>query len=202
MNNISPIGNNLETTFWQCIREDARLIINRSEKKPLIYHIIRMLLFYPGFQLMLSIRIQRLVARVPLFGKVMQRILWYISTIYFSCEVDTGSKLGPGIYIPHPFGIIIGDGVQIDGNVTILQGVTLGRRTTEEKSVMRICSGTSVNAGAKIIGNITIGHNCQIGANAVVLVDVPDNYTAVGVPARLLPPKNHITSHSATATKN
>jgi len=179
--------------FWTCVREDARQFLARQspeeiKKKPSIYHALRLLFFTPGFQVLLSVRLQRALVKIPLIGKLLRRPIWYFTTIYFSCEIDTGSEFEPGIYIPHPCGIVIGDGIRVGRGVTILQGVTLGRRNHEKGSIIKVGAGTLISAGAKIIGDITIGENCQIGANAVVLRDVPSGYTAVGVPARLIPP--------------
>jgi len=90
--------------------------------------------------------------------------------------------------MPHPIGVIIGDGVVIKDNVMIFQQVTLGShgKRTEEMRYPVIESGVKIYAGAKIIGGVTIGENAIIGANSVVNVDVPAGATAVGIPCKIM----------------
>lgn len=92
----------------------------------------------------------------------------------------------------HPVGIIIGEGVKIGKNVTIFQNTTIGRSDTKIAEYPIIGDNTTIYAGAVLIGKITIGRNCIIGANSVVTRDIPDNSIAIGVPARVIPKnKNH-----------
>lgn len=93
---------------------------------------------------------------------------------------------------PHPTSIVIGDGVSLGERVTIYQGVTLGgarRGDWKAGNYPVIGNDVVLFAGAVVIGKVTIGNRCTIGANAVVLTDVPDGHTAVGAPARILAPK-------------
>lgn len=93
---------------------------------------------------------------------------------------------------PHPTSIVIGEGVRLGARVKIYQGVTLGgarRGDWQAGNYPVIGDDVVLFAGAVVIGGVTIGNNCTIGANAVVLTDVPDGHTAVGAPARILPPK-------------
>lgn len=92
--------------------------------------------------------------------------------------------------LKHPVGIVIGEGVHIGANVTIYQNVTLGGARSGDGEAGRyptIGDGTTIFAGAVVVGGITVGSDCVIGANAVVIHDVPDNSTAIGVPARIVP---------------
>lgn len=94
---------------------------------------------------------------------------------------------------PHPASIVIGDGVRLGERVKIYQGVTLGgarRGDWQAGNYPVIGSDVILFAGAVVIGKVTIGNSCIIGANAVVLTDVPDGHTAVGAPARILAPKS------------
>ena len=93
-------------------------------------------------------------------------------------------EIGAGFKLPHPTGIVIGDGTKIGNDVLILQNVTLGRRSLSEPGTPIIGNGVSILAGAVVLGAISIGDNAVIGANAVVLNDVAANTTVVGVPAR------------------
>jgi serine O-acetyltransferase len=108
----------------------------------------------------------------------------------FGCHIHSSAEIDSTTKFPHPQGIVIGAGVKIEGGVSIFQQVTLGGAQWGDSAAGRhphIGSGTTIFAGAKLIGPIRIGDNCMIGANAVVLTDVPDNCTAVGIPARVVP---------------
>lgn len=106
-------------------------------------------------------------------------------------EIHPGATLGKNIFIDHGMGVVIGETAILKNNITIYQGVTLGgtgkdtgkRHPTIESNVM-------IGSGAKILGPITIGKNVKIGANAVVLKDVPPNTTVVGIPAKIINKKN------------
>lgn len=105
--------------------------------------------------------------------------------IYIKPDAD----IKPGLSLPHPVGIVIGQGVKIEEDVVIYQHVTLGgarRGDWKANNYPTIGAGTVIFAGAVIVGNLKIGKNCVIGANAVVTKDIPDNATAVGVPARII----------------
>jgi serine O-acetyltransferase len=115
-----------------------------------------------------------------------------LNVLLFSLEVPSRLEIGPGLVIPHPFGTVLGAG-KIGTNVTIYQQVTLGailadfsfdvdNRPIVEDEVI-------ITAGAKIIGCVRLGHGSIIGANAVVLKNVPPNSVAVGVPATIKPRK-------------
>lgn len=102
-------------------------------------------------------------------------------------EIHPGAKIGKNLFIDHGFGVVIGQTAIIGNDVVIFHGVTLGgvgnkpgkRHPTVEDNVL-------IGAGAKILGDITIGKNSKIGANAVVLKDVPENCTVVGIPGQIV----------------
>lgn len=91
------------------------------------------------------------------------------------------------LILRHPIGIVIGKGVEIGRDVTIFQNVTLGKADTNINAYPRIGHGTIVYAGAVVLGDVHVGNNCIVGANSVVIRDVPDNSIAVGSPARIIP---------------
>lgn len=104
---------------------------------------------------------------------------------------STQRRFGPYFlgkpYLPHGLnGIVISDQAQIGKNCTILQQVTIGVKSLQDKGVPQIGDGVFIGAGAKVIGNISVGNNAIIGANAVVISDIPDGATAVGNPARII----------------
>lgn len=102
-------------------------------------------------------------------------------------EIHPGAMIGENVFIDHGLGVVIGETAVIKNNVTIFQNVTLGGRgSSKGKRHPTIEEGCLIGAGAKILGNITIGKNSKVGANAVVLHDVPSNTTVVGIPARVI----------------
>ena len=107
----------------------------------------------------------------------------------YGVYIHRDAEIKPGLSLPHPVGIVIGQGVNIGENVVIYQNVTLGgarRGDWKANNYPDIGDGTIIFSGAAIVGKINIGKNCVIGANAVVTKDIPDNATAVGVPARII----------------
>jgi serine O-acetyltransferase len=102
-------------------------------------------------------------------------------------EIHPGAVIGPGLIIDHGMGLVIGETAEIGRDVTLFQGVALGGVTSNKsKRHPTLGDGVIVGAGAKILGAIHIGQHAKIGANAVVLADVPAGTTAVGVPAKFV----------------
>lgn len=103
-------------------------------------------------------------------------------------EIDPGAQIGDFVFIDHGFGTVIGETAIIGNYVTIYQGVTLGslELNQEAKRHPTVKDHALIGAGAKVMGTITVGHHAKVGTNAVVLQDVPDCATAVGVPARII----------------
>lgn len=102
-------------------------------------------------------------------------------------DIPINSKIGGGLLLPHPNGVVIHPDAEIGPNCLIFQQVTIGSRNGSAPPV--IGGHVDIGAGAKLLGSITIGNNVEIGANAVVLADVPDDSIAVGVPAVVKPRK-------------
>lgn len=101
----------------------------------------------------------------------------------YGCIIAPSAEIGENLKLPHPMGVIIGEGAKIGDNCTIYQQVTIGQKDDKYPT---LGNNVIIYAGAKVVGNIKIGNNVVIGANAVVIKDVPDNCTAVGIPARIL----------------
>lgn len=102
-------------------------------------------------------------------------------------EIHPGAEIGEGFFIDHGHGVVIGETTIIGNNVTLYQGVTLGGTGKEqEKRHPTIGDNVMIGAGAKILGSCTIGSNSKVGAGSVVLEDVPENSTVVGVPGRVV----------------
>jgi serine O-acetyltransferase len=136
---------------------------------------------WPGVHALLSHRVAHALsaAGVPL----APRALAYASRTLTGIEIHPAAQIGDGLFIDHGMGVVIGETAEIGENVTMYQGVTLGgtgfatgkRHPTVEDNV-------TIGSGAKLLGPITIGHGAKIGANAVVIHDVPPNTTVVGNP--------------------
>ncbi len=120
--------------------------------------------------------------QMPILPKFINYLL---IRIVFSCKIGLGAKLGKNVLLGYGgLGTVIHPRAVIGDNVVVGTGVTIGG-TTKNYEVPVIGENTFISNGAKILGPIKIGKNCVIGANAVVLMDIPDNCLAVGVPARI-----------------
>jgi serine O-acetyltransferase len=122
------------------------------------------------------------LARLLRMWLVLRYRFWSVVT---GAEISLGCTIGGGLRIPHPNGIVIHSDAVIGVNCLIFQQVTIG---TQGNGVPQIAGHVDIGAGAKILGPITIGPHAKIGANAVVLEDVPESAVAVGVPAKILQP--------------
>ena len=122
------------------------------------------------------------------------RILSKLSEILFGIEIGATARIGRRLVIEHFGSIVIHGAAVIGDDCVIRQGVTLGnRRLDQPLDAPRIGSRVNVGAGAKVLGNVVIGDDVDIGANAVVVTDVPSFHIAVGVPAVIKPKKSHAT---------
>ena len=178
-----------EETFFEKVRADAIVWVRSWDQDLTVRGFLRLLLLEPGFQLTFCVRLTELVAQLPGFGRILRRLVWYPTTMLFGCDFGVGVKIGGGLYLPHPFGIVVNADCKLGRNVTLLQGVTLGIIDPEQPGCPILEDGARVNAGAKLLGGITVGRAAVVGANAVLLRDVPAGRVAVGVPARILPEK-------------
>lgn len=126
-----------------------------------------------------------------------KRIVWrFSSCIKRINEIVTGvechlkARIGQGLFIAHPQNIVIGEGVCIGEGVTLLNGVTLGARQKKRDAITQrypiLEDGVTVYSGAKVLGPVILGDGAVVGANAVVLRNVPAGHVAVGVPARII----------------
>jgi serine O-acetyltransferase len=142
-------------------------------------------LTYAGFHSLLFYRLAHwLVKRgVPFLPRALSQFARFITGI----EIHPGATVGSGLFIDHGMGVVIGETTEIGDNVTLFQGVTLGGTGKQRgKRHPTLGSHVVVGAGAKILGPITIGDYVKIGANSVVLQDVPDHSTVVGIPGRIV----------------
>jgi len=154
------------------------------DRDPAARNPLEVVLSYSGLHAVVYHRFAHalLKARVPLLPRLISQTARFLTGI----EIHPGAEIGEGLFIDHGMGVVIGETAVIGKNVTLFQGVTLGGTGKERgKRHPNIEDNAVIGTGAKILGNITIGANSYIGANAVVLKDVPANATVVGVPGRI-----------------
>lgn len=140
----------------------------------------------PGFQLISTYRFSASRYRRGRIGRLLSVIAWRRIVGRFGCYFSPLARIGPGLYLPHPTGIVIGDASVIGADVTIYQHVTIGRASAARDGYPTIEDGATIYAGAVIVGGVTIGKGAVIAANAVVTHDVPAGAVAGGIPARVL----------------
>jgi serine O-acetyltransferase len=150
-------------------------------------------LLSPAFRVLLRYRLLRRLSGDPL-GRLVAKLLWLANT-GLGVYISPSARLGAGIRLPHPTSIVIGDRVVIGAGTTIYQNVTIGRKTSDDVHYPVIGKGVTLYAGAILIGDISVGDGASVGANAVVLSDIPAGAIAVGIPAKVRWP-----SVSATGT--
>ncbi|ELC8441185.1 serine O-acetyltransferase [Clostridium perfringens] len=143
---------------------------------------IEVLLLYQSIHVLIFYRIANRLYRFKLF--FLARLISQLGRFFTGIEIHPGAKIGKGLFIDHGMGVVIGETAEIGDNVTIYHGVTLGG-TGKEKGKRHPTVGNNViiGCGAKVLGPINIGDEAKIGANAVVLKDVPQGKTVVGIPA-------------------
>ncbi len=142
---------------------------------------LEILLTWPGVQALLAHRLAHRLqqAGVPLLPRLVATVIRAITGI----EIHPAARIGCGLFIDHGHGVVIGETAEIGANVTIYQGVTLGGTGfATGKRHPTVQDNVTIGSGAKLLGPITIGHGAKIGANTVVIHDVPPNSTVVGNP--------------------
>lgn len=162
--------------------EDIRTIY---EKDPAAKNIWEVLFCYPGLHAVIAHRISHKLTYwgVPFFPRFISHIMRFLTGI----EIHPGATIGRRFFIDHGMGVVIGETAIIEDNVLIYQGVTLGGTGKEiGKRHPTIKNNVVIGSGAKILGNIEIGENSLIGAGSVVIDNVPENSTVVGIPGRVV----------------
>ncbi|MHA1792724.1 MAG: serine O-acetyltransferase [Promethearchaeota archaeon] len=158
-------------------------------KDPAALSLIEVLTAYPGVQSVLLHRVAHFfwILDVPFIPRYISHMTRQITGI----EIHPGAKIGKNFFIDHGSGVVIGETCEIGDNVTLYQGVTLGWTSNKrEKRHPTLRNNIVVGAGANIIGPVLIEDNVKIGANSVVINDVPKNSIVVGIPGRRVISRN------------
>lgn len=168
--------------FFRMLKEDMDVVFDQD---PAARSYIEVCLTYSGLHAIWSHRIAHGFYRKKFF--FIARLISQISRFLTGVEIHPGAKIGHRFFIDHGMGVVIGETCEIGDNVTIYQGVTLGGTGKEKgKRHPTIKDNVLIATGAKVLGSITIGENSKVGAGSVVLKDVPDHATVVGIPGRVV----------------
>jgi serine O-acetyltransferase len=173
---------------------DARQIARRD---PAARGVLSVILLYPGFHALVYHRVSHFLYRHKLFS--LARWNSQCARFWTGIEIHPGAQIGSGLFIDHGMGIVIGETAVIGNDCTIYHGVTLGG-TGHGKGKKRhptIGNDVLIGAGAKLLGPFKVGNHVMIGSNAVLLSDVPDNATVVGIPAKVVRIDGKPVSHAA-----
>ncbi len=170
------------TRFLSLIKEDVATV---RERDPAASGKLEVLLLYPGLHAIWYYRVAHaLQNRGMIF---LARAISQHAAKVTGIEIHPAAQIGKRFFIDHGHGVVIGETTEIGDDVTLYQGVTLGGTGKETgKRHPNIGDGVMIGAGAKVLGPITIGANTNVASGAVVLQDIPENSTAVGVPAQVV----------------
>lgn len=146
---------------------------------------IEVFLLYPCIHALIHHRISHFLYKRKFF--FLARVISQLSRFFTGIEIHPGATIGKGLFIDHGMGVVIGETAEVGDNVTLYHGVTLGGTGKDTgKRHPTVGNNVTIGSGAKILGPITIGDGVKVGANSVVLKDVPANCTAVGIPAKII----------------
>jgi serine O-acetyltransferase len=163
-------------------RADIAAVVDRD---PATYRLLEPVLYYKGFH---AIQTHRLAHW--LWGKGRRDFALYLqsrASAVFQCDIHPAARIGRGIFLDHATGLVVGETAVIDDDVSMLHDVTLGGTGKQaDDRHPKIRYGVMIGAGAKILGNIEVGHCARIAAGSVVLKSVPNNVTVAGVPAKVV----------------
>lgn len=164
------------------ISEDVKTIY---DKDPAADNILEVIFCYPGLHALISHRIAHKLHywKVPF----IPRFISFLTRFFTGIEIHPAATIGRRFFIDHGMGVVIGETTIVGDDVLVYQGVTLGGTGKEHgKRHPTLANNVVVGSGAKVLGNIEIGENTRIGAGSVVIDDVPENCTVVGIPGRIV----------------
>lgn len=168
--------------FIELVRSDFKAVFERD---PAARNTLEVVFSYPGFHAIFFHRIAHFFWRARL--KFVGRLISHLSRFLTGIEIHPGASIGKGFFIDHGMGVVIGETALIGDDVTLYHGVTLGGTSySRGKRHPTIGNNVIIGAGSKVLGPLTIGENSKIGANSVVIADVPPNSTVVGIPGKIV----------------
>lgn len=174
--------NILRAMLFKHLKEDIAAIRHRD---PAAHSWLEVVLCYPGLHAVMIHRASQWCWNKGF--RVTGRFISHLAKIFTGIEIHPAATLGPRFFIDHGTGVVIGETAVIGADVTLYHGVTLGGTSLHKgKRHPTLEDGVIVGSGAQVLGPITVGKGARIGANAVVLTDVPPGVTMVGIPARMV----------------
>jgi serine O-acetyltransferase len=171
-----------DPSLGEAFRADLLAVADRD---PACHRMMEPLLYFKGFHALQSYRLAHALYRAG--RRDFSLYLQSRSSAVFQTDINPAAKIGKGIFLDHATGLVVGETCLIEDECSILQGVTLGgtgKETGDRHPKIRW--GVLIGAGAKILGNIEVGHCARVAAGSVVLAPVPHNKTVAGVPARIV----------------
>ncbi|HHX13803.1 MAG TPA: serine O-acetyltransferase [Clostridiales bacterium] len=168
--------------FFRGAREDIRAVLARD---PAARNSFEVLLCYPGVWALIFHRVSHGLHKHGL--KLLARLLSQLARFFTGIEIHPGATIGRRCFIDHGMAVVIGETTEIGDDVTIYQAVTLGGTGKDVgKRHPTIGNNVVISTGAKVLGPFRVGNNCKIGAGSVVLEEIPDNSTVVGIPGKIV----------------
>lgn len=192
LDHSSLSGDLIRQAYSDALRDDPDLgnafradLVAVFDRDPATARFIDPLLYFKGFHALQTHRLAHWLWRHE--RKDFALYLQSRSSAVFQCDIHPAARIGRGIFLDHATGFVVGETAVIEDDVSILHGVTLGGTGKEnEDRHPKIRYGVLIGAGAKILGNIEVGHCARIAAGSVVVKPVPNNVTVAGVPARVV----------------
>jgi len=164
------------------LRDDFKAVFERD---PAVRSVLEIIFCYPGFHAMLFHRLAHAMWQRRLY--FLGRLTSHMGRFLTGIEIHPGARIGRGFFIDHGMGVVIGETAEIGDNCTLYHGVTLGGTSwAKEKRHPTLGDNVIIGSGAKILGPFKVGDNSKVGSNSVVVKEVPENSTVVGVPGRVV----------------
>jgi serine O-acetyltransferase len=179
---LPATGRGMSKHLWQMMHEDVTCVHQRD---PAARNTLEVALLYPGVHAIIWHRLAHQLWTADY--KFLARSLSFVARFLTNVDIHPGAEIGERFFIDHGAGVVIGETAIVGDDVTLYHGVTLGGSSwSPGKRHPTVEDGVLIGAGAKILGNITVGRNARIGANSVIIADVAPEATAVGIPGRLV----------------
>jgi len=184
--------------MFETIKDDINSVYARD---PAARNFFDVLLTYPGLHAIWIYRGSHILWKNNWLG--LAKVISTVARFFTGVEIHPGAVIGKRFFIDHGHGVVIGETAEIGDDVTIYHGVTLGGTSwTSGKRHPTLCDQVVVGAGAKILGPVTISKNARVGSNAVVLRNVAEDTTVIGIPARIVSRSKGSSKFDAYSTEN